>query len=56
MNDFDHAAWADHHARWSDWLTRALRHTARCFSRLQARRFDAPWRATQNHFNSPPCP
>ena len=44
MHDYDSAVWADHHERVSDGIDQLFRDLLAGFRRLQARRFDAPWR------------
>ena len=43
MNDFDSAAWADHHRHLSDDIARWFEKLAYAFKRLNEIEYDAPW-------------
>lgn len=44
MHDYESAAWAEHHAQVSGAVDRLFGDILAAFQRLQAIRFDAPWR------------
>ena len=47
MHDYESAAWAEHHAQASNAIRSFLHAIRFAFERLQARRYDAPWRTPQ---------
>lgn len=44
MNDYDSAAWAEHHSRWSDDAAALFGRLFAGFERLQAIAYGAPWK------------